>query len=1168
MSEPHPPILGREHELQVIDGLLHAARGGESGALGLVGPAGNGKTALLTEATRRALEQPNAMTVLRARGIESEAEVAFAGLLELVRPLASLIPLLPEPQARALEGALALVPVGSTDRFSVSAATLAILSLAATDSPVFVVVDDLHWLDPPSAQAILFAARRLWREGVAILLSSRPEPHVLGQLEGVPVLEVGPLPADHASALARAVADRRLSDDEVEALVVGTGGNPLAILEVARQPRTAGFDPAGGGVLPLPVAERIQVGVQRRLERLSPDARRAVLIAAAAGTRAPSSVVARALDGEGLSLEILDGAESEGLLRARSEAIEFEHPLTRSAAYGCSASGEQRRAHRALAVAFPDGSAERAWHLAASVIGPDDEAAQALEAAGQDAVGRGAPSSAERAFARAADLSTGTESGARRLLLCGDAARLAGRTEPARQAIIGALERSQDPLLRADALGLLFQIDAWRAPVATAPSIAAEAERLATLDPRRSARMLAEASTALTRSGSIPQGVEFAERASAQAVANNYTDEAIDLSLLFARVMDARAPEALDGLVALGERLLEHEPSAQTLALLQQVAWLDTWVEQYEQAAVLLEHAVSVGRARAPGTLPMTLAMRGELLCRRARWQAALADTTEAAALAGDFGQLHPRGLALTCQARIQAGLGLEEDCRTTAAEAAALGLAIGGEGSPVSAYGAPALGLLEIGLGRPDAAIPHLELLITTFRKGGIKEPGVVLSAGDLIEAYARCDRTPEAHRLLEEFQELALRSQRLGAQAIAARCRGLLAAPGEIDEHFTRALNLHAVVDMPFEEARSLLAYGERLSDDHRNEEAAERLRSAWAGFQRLGAADWEERARAALAALGEPLSEAPRTTAEALTPLELQVALVAASGASSPEAAAQLFLSTKTVEAHLERIYTKLGVRSPAELAARVAARAGGAPVAITTFGEFSVSRNGRRISRDELGGEDALLALAVLLAARAPVRSDALEQLVWPGEPAAAQATLLEAALEALTSQLGPERLTVDAGTVALELHGDDDWDAQRLLELGRNPAATGVSPDAAREALGVFSAALLPEWPAAPWRQPLDSACSEALSRLRGHLAEALLGDGRHEEALAHFTTLSDAEPTEQAWHRGIMRCHAAAGDLPSALRQYHVCRSALRQVRDEDPDAQTRALYMELLGAG
>ena len=601
----------------------------------------------------------------------------------------------------------------------------------------------------------------------------------------------------------------------------------------------------------------------------------------------------------------------------------FDHPLTRSAAYATASGAEQRQAHRALAEVSPVGSAERAWHLSAAAVGADAEAAAALESWGEDALARGAPSSALRAFDRAASLSESGDESARRLLRGAAAARLAGMTDRARAAIAQARERSSDPLVRADALALLFQIDAWSAPAATAPSILAEAERLGDIDPARAARLLAEAAAMLMRSTSMSAGVDMAEQAFAQARAHGRPDDTVEVALLIARVSAGRAPEAIDALHEVGERLLRvGPPGAQTAALLHQIAWLHIWTERYGHAARLLEHAVEQGRGQAPGTLPLALAMRAELAYRRSQWSVALADATESASLAAAFGQAHARGMALTCQARLEACLGREADCRASAAEAAEIGRRLGGEGSPISAWGSPALGLLELGRGRPDEAIPHFQVVATTFARAGCREPNVVLTGGDLVECLVRAGRRSEAEDALSKFEDLARNAERTGALAIAARCRGLMADDDAFEAPFDEALRLHREVEAPFDEGRTHLCLGERLRRARRRSDARVHLRAALDRFEALGAVNWAATARGELGVTGETAAPRSGPRSDALTPQELQVALMVASGATNREAASRLFLSAKTIEAHLGRIYRKLGVRSRTELAALVA------------------------------------------------------------------------------------------------------------------------------------------------------------------------------------------------------------------------------------------------------
>ena len=916
-DRPVRPLIARDTELEAITDLLVRARRGESGAMAVIGPPGSGKSALLGHAEQAATAGSRPFAILWARGVESEAEVAFGGLLELLRPLSALFQRLPEPQAAALEGALALGPASGADRFTIAVATLAVLGAAAADRPLLVLVDDLHWLDEPSAQAILFVARRLYKEGVAIVVSVRPDSAEAGHLTGIPPVELGPLDLAASAGLARDVAGREFDDDEVQALYLATDGNPLAIVEACRGLGAERPTILESIMVPLPVADRIRVGLERRLLAFGPEERRATLIAAAAGTRAPATLVGAALAADGLSLDALGDAERAGIVRIRTGTIEFEHPLIRSAVYNAADTSEQRHAHRAIAGAAPPGSAERAWHLATAAIGPDDAAAEALEGVATDALARGAPSTALRAFERAAVLSSTADAAARRLISAGGAARLAGSTERALAAAAAARSRSSDPLLRADALALVFEIDAWKAPVATARSILADSERVAQVDRARSARMLAEAATALLRSGSIDEGVRFAERARETMRDLGQWDDSVEFALVFARIMDARATEIIDDVRALGQRLLVAPPGAQNLALLQQVALVLTWIEEFEASSQLLEHAVAIGRTQAPGALPLALAGRAELGYRVGRWHNALADADEAISLGAAFEQEHAKGLALACQSRLEACMGSAE-CRSTAAEAAEFGHRLGGEGSPISAWGAPALGLLELGHGQPAQAVTHFEKVVTTFRHGGIREPGVVLAAGALVECLARVGREVDARALLADLEASASATKRLGALAVAARCRGILAPEGDFATPFHEALSLHERAALPFEHAWTELRFGERLRRSRRRADARRHLHRALEIFERLGAEPWAQAASRELEISGETPGRRSLARSDALTPQELQVALMVAAGVTNREAGARLFLSAKTVDAHLGRIYRKLGIRSRTELA----------------------------------------------------------------------------------------------------------------------------------------------------------------------------------------------------------------------------------------------------------
>src|SRR5262245_36660512 len=423
-------VLGRAAERARIDALLAAAREGRSGGLVLRGEAGIGKSALLADAAERA----EGATVLAARGVESEAELPFAGLAELLRPVVHLLDSLPGRQAEALRGALALGPPAAGDRFAVAAATLGLLAAAAEEAlPLLVLVDDAHWLDRSSLEALLFAPRRTEAEGIAFLLAARPgEPRTPSDFEE---LTLGGLDRESAQRLLSAAAPA-LAPGVAERLVEGTGGNPIALSEVTgllSAAQLAGEEPLPE---PLPAADAADRAFRRTVEALAPAARTAALVAAAAGA-APVAAVASASSTLGGDLE---AAEAAGLVAVADGIVDFAHPLARAAAYASAPAADRRAAHRALADAV--GGDRRAWHLAESLFGPDEEVALALEQAGAEAEGRAGYAAAAAAFERAAQASADPAAAAARLLRAGDAASRAGRPAQALRALDDAEERA------------------------------------------------------------------------------------------------------------------------------------------------------------------------------------------------------------------------------------------------------------------------------------------------------------------------------------------------------------------------------------------------------------------------------------------------------------------------------------------------------------------------------------------------------------------------------------------------------------------------------------------------------------------------------------------------------------------------------------------------------
>ncbi len=921
-------LLGRDVECARLERLLAEARAGSSSALVIRGDAGIGKTALCEWAAERA----DGMTVLKALGAESESELPFSALSDLLRPVLPWLGAIPAPQRAALEGALAIGPPVGGDRFTVCAATLSILAAAEEEAPLLAIVDDAQWLDASSAEALLFAARRLDAEGIVVLFAARERGmDGLGRT-GLSELRLEGLEPEAARSLLLEHARSPIADPVAAELVAATRGNPLALIEIPRflsESQLAGQVPLPE---PLPMGPTLEQAFLHRVEELPDEVERALLVAAASDT-GDLEQITKAVEAMGLSAAALDRAEIEGLVTLDGGRLEFRHPLVRSAVYHGALPAARRAVHRVLAEASTgEQSAERrAWHLAAATPAPDDDVANALEDAALSARRRGGHAAASSAFERAARLTPGDEERARRLLEAADDARRAGEFEQAVELLAEALEATDDPIVRADVQHLRGVLETWRgSPMSAHELLVAEAPRIEERDPAKAALMLADAAWPCFMAGEIHEGLATARRAC--EVAERAGDvERILTSVLLGMALILRGEDTSGAEILLRVRPLLEESDALSRAeqLVLGAAHAFTWIEEHAVARRLLARVIDDGRARSsPGTLPYALASLSELDFRTGNWASAYAGGSEALRLATETGQASGVSFSLVCLARIEAAQGREADCRAhanRAFELAAFGV------RSIVAYAASALGLLELGLGRSDAAIGHLENMARVIPRHGIGETNVVQWAADLIEAYIRSGRTREAERALAELEERARATERTWAHAVAARCRGLLASDEEFDTEFEEAFRWHERTPTPFDRARTELCYGERLRRARRRIDARERLRSALETFERLDAAPWEERVHSELAAAGEKTRRRETSAAQELTPQELQVALIVAQGATNREAGAALFLSPKTIEAHLGRIYRKLRVRSRTELASRLASEGALEPAA---------------------------------------------------------------------------------------------------------------------------------------------------------------------------------------------------------------------------------------------
>jgi DNA-binding CsgD family transcriptional regulator len=905
-------FVGRERERARIDRLLEAARGGVSGALLLHGEAGIGKTALM----RWAIGRATGMRVLRARGIETESDIPFAGLAELVSPLLDRLDAIPEVQARALRGALALGPATPHDRFTVPAGLLSLLGVGAEEQPVLAAIDDAQWLDEPSLEAFLFAGRRLEAEGIAMLGSVR-DGTTAAALE-VPWLErlrISPLADDEARELLAGTHPERLAPSVADRLVSTAAGNPLALLEIPRQlsdGQRAGREPLEEPLRPGTGVER---AFRRALDALDDDARRALLVAATAHT-GRLDVIEPALREAGLSATHLAPAENARLIAVSDGEVDFRHPLLRSTAYHATSAAERRGAHAALAATAPEGSPERAWHLAAGAVAPDEAVAAALEVAALDARGRGAHATAARDFGRAAQLTPDDEPRARRLLEAAVDATRSGEPDRAFALLGDAARLASDPLLAADVQRMTGHVEMRRgSPLVAYELLVAEAERVRSRDPRRAAGMLLEASVTHMMTGDMHALIATAERARALATS---ADPAVEL---LATAVIGEAHLALgdlegDALLTVCEPyLLEGDPLA-IVEIVGMAAHSSVWIEKFDRAQRIFDRLLAAARdASAVSALIYPLAACSHLDFRLGRWATARAQAAESVELAQDTGQQALLTHSLAALAHVEAAMGLQDECRRHVADGLALVSRF--QADALGAYLHGALGLLELGLGRVPEAIAALE----ESQQIGDRlqtQPSVTMTTPDLAEAYARTGRRDDALGLLDAFEEAGRRAGSRWTEAAAGRLRALLGPDAEVRPRFEAALAVHENLPMPFERARTLLCFGERLRRARQRAEAREPLKEALETFERLGARGWAERTRTELRATGEQQARRAETAAEQLTPHELQIAVLVSQGMTNREAAAALFLSPKTIEYHLGQIYRKLEVRGRAQLA----------------------------------------------------------------------------------------------------------------------------------------------------------------------------------------------------------------------------------------------------------
>jgi DNA-binding CsgD family transcriptional regulator len=905
-------LVGRTTELARIDALLDDARAGRGTVLVLTGEPGVGKSALLRAAAERASD----LRVLRAAGAEYEAELPFSGLHELLHPVLPLVEDLPGPQAAALRGALAMSDE-AVDRFAAFAAVFGLLAAAAADTPLLVAVDDAQWIDSASLEALGFAARRLSGEAAGVVIAFRDEIMPSFRAASFEHLAVAGLEADEIAALVDRAAERPLSHNLRDRLARATHGNPLAALEVAAavsDDRLAGRLGVGE---PLPPSRLISHAFEHRITALSEPARNALLLAAAGESESAYVVLAAAGRLE-LPSDAFAEAERAGAIAVEDDRVRFRHPLLRSLAYRGAPAAERRRAHGALAgclTAAPGIESERrAWHLAAAAFAPDEAVAGALAAAAERFAQRTGYLAAAYAYERAAELTPDPGRRGERLVEAAEATRLAGRPVRARELLTEAAPLASDDALRADIAFKEAMLEAWLGSVEVA------AERYARLagevsDPDRAAQALSYAAGAAIAAGDTETALASARRAA----------ELLDPATTQAAGVSART--ACTVRETLGAVLVLRGEPAEGAPLLRAAAeWFEAegelpgrdyvaqallWVEDYALARRLLDpllaHARRVGDLRA---LTSALEVQAQLAYRTGDWRAAHSAAEESVRLSADTELTVQLAYSLGVLAIVEAARG---DTTSAAHAAQADEIAARNRLGVIAEYTGAARGLDALGRGQPLDALAHLDAVAERVAATGRRQPGVLQWEADRLEAAVRAER-PEVAR-----EGVAQLGEHGWAGAVAARILGLEA--DDYRPHFETALSRDGG---PFEAARARLCFGRRLRRDGLRVEAREQLHAALEAFRALGAAPWADAAERELGASGEKLRRRTPEAEDELTAQEHQIAALVAAGASNKDVAAQLFLSTKTVEAHLTRIYRKLGVSSRTQLARATAAR----------------------------------------------------------------------------------------------------------------------------------------------------------------------------------------------------------------------------------------------------
>jgi DNA-binding CsgD family transcriptional regulator len=908
-------LVGRQSEQRTIGTLLAGARMGTSAVLVLCGEPGIGKTALLTEASTMAA----GMRLLRAQGTESEQVLPFAGLLQVLRPVLDRIDRIPPAQRSAISSALLLgsdqqFEAREPNRFAIGAATLSLITCAAEDRPIAILLDDAHLIDVPSAEALIFAARRLGSDAVALLAAVRAGEHGSTAWTALPELPIAGVDLGAAEQLigSHGPGVRR---DQLSRLHRATAGNPLALLELRRHVDQLDAIPDH---LPLSVSETLASSFLGRVSGLSDSARSALLIAAADNVSpAIVSAAARELDLPG---PLLSEAEDADLITIESDRIAFRHPLVRSAVYAAADPARRRAVHRALATVLPAADVHRvAWHLAASVVDPDEATAATLEQVAGKATTQGAYAIAANAYERSAALSVDAQRRLRRLVAAAEAAWAAGQPDRTNQLLDRVLAAGPDRRLGAHVHELRGAVEARCGSLDRAlATLLQAADSTKDDDPAAAVRLLADAvhvGCYLAAPGAARLAAEEIERLLLRTD-DPATHALGTMATGMALVIDGSGERGAQLIADSASRLVLPDDLQAELFRLPLRVQSALWLRESSETRTVIGRAIDRLRDDgALGSLPYLLMHIGRDAATTDDWDGAESAYQEAIRLAGETGQTTDLAVAAAGLACVLARRGKADRCRQAIGVAAPIaernhvGLA--------SFWLDFARGDLDCVQGRISHAIQHYRRLSERLTQVGFVDPDQWCTP-ELVECLLQLGDADEAGRLARTFMIIA---EQKGQPWSMARAERALALCGDDAEaRFEAALGWHAKTADRYETARTELAYGSWLRRARRRIDARPKLTTALETFEQLGPTPWADRAAQELAATGTTVHRRSVDPISELTPQERQIAQLLAGGRTTREAAAALFLSPKTVEYHLRHVYLKLGIRSREELTER--------------------------------------------------------------------------------------------------------------------------------------------------------------------------------------------------------------------------------------------------------